>query len=261
MSALKLKRPIAFFDIEATGISPRADRIVELSIVRLMPDGSRDTHTFRINPEITIPEEVTNIHGISNEDVADCPTFPQVAQEIADLIEGCDLAGYNITRFDIPMLTEEFIRAGITIDPDKFAVVDVQRIFHQREPRDLTAAVRFYANEELEGAHGAEADTLATIKVLEGQFRMYDDLPDTVEALADYCSPRKPDWVDRNGRLKWLNGEVALNFGRKKGTLLRTIIEDDSNFVKWLLRSDFPSDTRDIVEKAQQGIWPKPPSR
>jgi DNA polymerase-3 subunit epsilon len=259
MSELKLDRPLAFFDIEATGISPRADRIIDLAIVTLNPDGTRDTHTFRVNPEMPIPEESTKIHGITDQDVENSPTFKEVAPEINSVLEGCDLGGYNIVRFDIPMLAEEFIRCGIKFDVDSRRLIDAQRIFHRREPRDLTAALSFYCGELHMGAHGAEADVLATIQVLEGQFAKYQDLPGEMDSLHDYCNPRDPSWVDRQGRLKWSGGKVALNFGKKKGQLLRRIVEEDPGFIKWMLRSDFPADTRQIVQDAMQGIWPEPP--
>jgi DNA polymerase III subunit epsilon len=256
MLNIKLDRPIAFFDIEATGISPRADRIVELCIIKLMPDKTKSTHTFRINPQIPIPSETTDIHGISDADVADCPTFPELAKEIADVLEGCDLGGFNIGRFDIPMLSEEFIRADVPFGVEGRRILDAQRIFHQKEPRDLSAALSFYCGELHLDAHGAEPDVIATIKVFQGQLDRYPDLPHDMDALDEFCNPRNPTWVDRTGRLRWTNGEVALNFGRKKGELLKDLVANDPGFIKWMLRSDFPADTREIVENGIQGIWP-----
>lgn len=260
MSELKLDKPLAFFDIEATGISPRADRIVDLAVIKLYADGKRETLTFRVNPGMPIPEEATRIHGITDQDVADCPSFKDIAEDVNNAFKECDLAGYNIVRFDIPMLVEEFMRAGIEFDVDSRRLIDVQRIFHRKEPRDLTAALSFYCGELHVDAHGAEADVIATIRVLDGQFERYEDLPGDMNALHDFCNPRDPLWVDRQGRLRWSNGEVALNFGKKKGQLLRKIVEEDPGFIKWMLRSDFPADTRQIVEDATRGIWPKPPS-
>ncbi len=256
MLNIKLDRPIAFFDIEATGISPRADRIVELCIVKITPNKQQSTHVFRINPQVPIPAETTAIHGISDADVADCPTFPELAREIADVLEGCDLGGYNIGRFDVPMLCEEFTRAGINFEVESRRTLDVQRIYHRKEPRDLSAALSFYCNELHLNAHGAEADVLATIRVFEGQLDRYSDLPDNMDELDDYCNPRDPAWVDRTGRLRWINGEAALNFGKKKGTTLRELVATDQGFIKWMLRSDFPADTREIVTDALNGNYP-----
>jgi DNA polymerase-3 subunit epsilon len=260
MRKLQLDRPIAFFDIESTGTSPRADRIVELCVIKLFPDGRKETYTWRINPQIPIPAEATNIHGISDTDVASAPTFAELADRIEEVFADSDLGGYNLIRFDVPMLVEEFARTGRKFDPDSRRILDAQRIFHQREPRDLSAAMRFYCDEELVGAHGAEADVDATIKVLEGQLVKYDDLPLDVDALDAYCNPRDPSWVDRQGRLMWQNGEVVLNFGRKKGMRLRDLAEQDKNFCQWILRSDFPQDTRVIVQNALDGKLPTPPS-
>ncbi len=256
---LQLDRPLACFDIEATGTSPRGDRIIELAVIRLFPDGHRDQHVFMVNPEIPIPEEAAKIHGIRDADVKDCPPFRDVAQDILQVLEGCDLAGYNLVRYDIPMLTEEFLRAGHKFDTSRCRVVDAQHIFFRKEPRDLTAALEFYCGESHTGAHGAVADVEATIKVLDAQIERYPDVPSTVEELAEFCSPRKPGWVDQAGRLIWREGKVILNFGRKKGTPLADIISEDPGFIDWMLRSDFPQDTRDIISKARQGKWPAPP--
>ena len=256
---MKLDRPLAFFDIESTGTSPGADRIVELAVVRLMPDGSRESRTWRLNPGIPIPAEVTAIHGITDADVADCPSFADAADDILKAFDDADLSGYNVLRFDIPMLTEEFFRAGIRFEWEHRRIIDVQRIYHRKEPRDLTAALAFYCNEMHLDAHGAVADVDATIRVLEAQCGRYTDLPSDMDGLDAYCNPRQPGWVDRTGRLKWQNGEVVLNFGKRKGTPLRQIVEGDTNFVNWMLRSDFPRDVKEILMDAMQGKWPVPP--
>ncbi len=259
MAKLKLERPLAFFDIESTGTSPRADRIVELAVIKLMPDHTTESHSFRVNPGIPIPAETTAIHGISDEDVRDCPSFAEVAPAVARVFENCDLAGYNVLRFDIPMLVEEFVRAGIKTDLALRPVVDAQRIYHRREPRDLAAALAFYCQEMHLNAHSAEADVWATIRVLQGQLRKYRDLPDDVRQLDQYCNPRDPRWVDRSGKLIWKDGAVALNFGKRKGERLRDLVENDMNFVKWILRSDFPRDMREIVVGMTEGRYPSPP--
>jgi DNA polymerase-3 subunit epsilon len=258
MEKWDLDRPLAFFDIEATGISPRTDRIIELAIIKLLPpDGERIQKVYRINPEMPIPPEATDIHGISDDDVKDCPTFDQLAKDILDMLEGCDLAGYNIIRFDIPMLTEEFMRAKIRFDASTRRIIDAQRIFHKKEPRDLAAALMYYCHEEHQDAHGALADTDATLRVLEGQLKMYDDLPHDMASLSEYCNPKDPSWVDQAGRLKWEGSEVVLNFSKKKGMSLRNLAQEDPGFLRWMIRSDFPMDTREIVKNALDGIFPE----
>jgi DNA polymerase-3 subunit epsilon len=252
----KIDRPIAFFDIEATGIYPRTDRIVELAIVRIMPDQSRQSFVSRINPCISIPAEATKIHGITDKDVAGCPKFMDIAPDVLRMLEGCDLAGYNILRYDIPMLLEEMLRVGASFDLLGRRIIDAQRIFHKKEPRDLTAAVAFYCGEMHLAAHGAEADTLATIRVVEGQYEKYTDLPMDMDELDKYCNPGDPSWVDRTGRLKWEGGEIVINFGKRKGERLKDIIEKDPSFVKWIMRSDFPRDMQFVIQNASEGKWP-----
>ena len=256
---LNLLRPLAIFDIEATGTSTQVDRIIDLAIVRLMPNGTRLTSEFRVNPEMPIPAEATRIHGIRDEDVRGSPTFRDCAPAIADALSNCDLGGFNVLRFDIPLLVEEFRRAGIDFDASDRQVVDAQRIFHKREPRDLTAALAFYCQEFHLNAHGAMSDAAATVQVLEAQLMRYTDLPTDVAALDAYCNPRDPDWVDREGRLKWIGSEIAVNFGQKKGTPLKSLLRDDPGFIKWILRSNFPRDVKAIIEDAQRGVWPARP--
>jgi DNA polymerase-3 subunit epsilon len=258
MLKIKLERPIVFFDIEATGISPRADRILELCMIRYCPMRGKENYTKRYNPDgMPIPAESTEIHGIRDEDVKDCPTFCDDAKNVLDFIEGCDLAGYNIMRFDIPMLAEEFKRANLPFTVTTRRVLDVQRIFHQKEPRDLAAALRFYCGDDHVGAHGAEADVEATIRVFEGQLEKYDDLPRSMEELDQFCNPQNPTWVDASGRLMWKNGEVVINFGKNRGKRLQDLVENDKGFINWLLKSDFPPDTREIVQNAMDGKYPK----
>ncbi len=259
MLKIKLDRPIAFFDIEATGISPRADRMVELCIRRIRPDRSEATLQYRINPQMPIPRDASAIHGITDDDVRECPVFPAIAQDVLDFLEGCDLGGFNILRYDIPMLTEEFLRAGKEFNIETRRILDVQRIFHRREPRDLSAALQFYCGDTHMDAHGAEADVLATIRVFQGQLDRYQDLPRSIDELDSYCNPQNPDWADRTGRLKWEDGQILINFGKNKGKSIRTLIEKDTGFINWLLKSDFPADTREIIINAQKGIWPSPP--
>ncbi len=254
MHKWNLERPLTVFDIEATGTNPRADRIIELSLIKLLPPkGEREIHTFLINPGITIPSEAIAIHGITNEKVAGAPTFKELAPKILQLLEGSDLAGYNVIRFDIPMLIEEFLRTGVAFDVSSRRVIDSQRIYHKREPRDLKAALAFYCNELFLDGHQAEADALATVRVLEGQLERYSDLPASMDELAKYCDLRDPSWVDRDGKLRWVDGEIAINFGKKKGEKVSTLARNDPGFLKWILRGDFASDTKAIVTKILEG--------
>jgi len=250
----QLDRPLAVFDIESTGINPRTDRIIELSIVKLLPPkGMQELRTFVVNPGIPIPPESTAIHGITEADVAGKPLFKDLAAEIYRFLEGCDLAGYNIIRFDVPMLIEEFLRASINFSMEGRRLVDAQRIYHKREPRDLKAALQHYCGELFLEGHRAEADALATVRVLEGQFNRYPDLPRTMNELDKYCDLRDPSWVDRDGKLRWVNGEIAINFGKKKGERVSELARVDPNFLKWILKSDFASDTKAIITKILEG--------
>ena len=258
---IHLDRPLAVFDIEATGANPRTDRILELAIVTLFPSGRREIRSWMFNPGRPIPIESIAIHGITDEMVADCPTFAERALSVSQAFEGCDLGGYNHTRFDIPILQEEFARVDMPFDVDGRRIFDAQRIFHRREPRDLTAAVKFYCDgEDLVDAHGAEADARATVRVLEGQFRKYPDLPRDPDELDRLINERDPFNVDRAGRLRWLDGEVTINFGKKKGERVRDLVENDKGFLKWILKADFPLDTREIVADILRGKWPTPPA-
>ena len=260
MLSLKIERPLAVFDIEATGTSPQVDRIIDICIIRLLPNRGRTTHNFRVNPGMPIPAESSQIHGIMDADVANCPIFKDLAPEIMACFVDADLCGYNLVRFDIPMLENEFLRAGITWDVSNSRVVDVQRIYHRKEPRDLSAALSFYANELHLDAHGAQPDVEATIRVLEGQFKRYNDLPTDIAGLDEYCNPRDPSWVDKTGKLRWVDGEVVLNFGKKRGVALKTILDTEPSFAKWMLRSDFPQDVKAILTDAVANKWPSPPS-
>lgn len=254
-------RPLAIIDIESTGTNPRQDRIIDLAIIKLMPDGSQEKHVFRCNPGIPIPPEAEVIHHISNADVIQSPLFPEIASQIFELLKDCDLGGFGIVRFDIPMLTEEFARAGLVFPADDCRVVDAQRIFHKQEPRDLTAALAFYCGEEHADAHGAEADALATIKVLDAQLKKYGNLPRTIDGLNAYCNTaRDPAWVDKTGKLKWINNEIVINFGvQHTGQKLRELAQNDAKFLKWILKSDFPGDTKKIVADALEGKFPDKP--
>jgi len=259
MFPIQLDRPLIVFDIEATGTSPRVDRIIELAAVRIEPDGSETPGYWLLNPGIPIPVETTAVHGITDEIVRSCPTFKEKSLEILAYFGEADLAGFNAGRFDIPMLAEEFARVGIIFDADRRRLLDAQRIFHAKEPRDLSAALAFYCGREHVDAHGAEADVRATLDVLLGQFRRYPDLPKDLDALDRLFNPIDPFNADRSGRLRWVNDELTVNFGKKKGAKVRDLVAEDPGFLKWIIKNDFPQDTRLICENALKGIYPQPP--
>ena len=256
---LKLEKPLAVFDVESTGINKRTDRIIELAIIKLCPDGKRETHEYLFNPERPIPTEATAIHGITNEDVKDCPKFSEKAREVAALLADCDLGGYNILGYDIPILQEEFTRAGLSFNVESRRIFDAQRVFHKKVPRDLTAALQFYCGELHVNAHGALGDVEATISVMEGELERYPDLPRDLDGLDAFCNTRDPSWLDRTGKFKWQDGEIVLNFGRYGGRKLKTLAAEEPNFLRWMLKADFPQDTREIVERAMRGQFPEPP--
>ena len=250
---LKLKRPIIFFDLETTGVDAAHDRIVEISMVKVEPDGSKQVKTRRINPEMPIPAEATAVHGISDEDVKDEPTFKQIAKSLAKFIEGCDFGGFNSNRFDLPMLVEEFMRAEVDVDFRKRKFVDVQNIFHKKEQRTLVAAYKFYCDKDLENAHSAEADTLATYEVLEAQIARYGDIGDTIEELAAFST--HGEVVDFAGRIA-LNdkGEEIFTFGKYKGRKVEDIFRDEPSYYSWMMQGDFPLYTKKVITEIRLRI-------
>ncbi|MDR1517746.1 MAG: 3'-5' exonuclease [Dysgonamonadaceae bacterium] len=246
---LNLKNPLVFFDLETTGINITQDRIVEISFLKIFPGGKEEIKSRRINPEMPIPQEATAIHGITDDDVKDCPTFKQIAKSLADQLEGCDLAGYNSSRFDVPMLAEEFLRAGVDFDMSRRKFVDVQIIFHKKEQRTLEAAYKFYCDKVLENAHSAEADTLATYEVLKSQLDRYPDLVNDVETLSkDYSSFNNN--VDFAGRVV-LNdkGVEVFNFGKHKGKSVVEIFKNEPSYYAWIMDGDFPLNTKQVLTR------------
>lgn len=240
---LKLKRPIIFFDLETTGVDTATDRIVEISMVKVGVDGTKTVKTRRINPEMHIPEVATAVHGITDEDVKNEPTFRQIAKSLAVFIEGCDFGGFNSNRFDLPMLVEEFMRAGVEVDFSRRKFVDVQTIFHRKEQRTLVAAYKFYCDKDLENAHSAEADTMATYEVLEAQIERYGDIGNTIDELAEFSS--NGPIVDFAGRLS-LNdkGEEIFTFGKYKGRKVEEVFKSDPSYYSWIMNGDFPLYTK-----------------
>ena len=243
---LKLKRPIVFLDLETTGVDPAKDRIVEISLVKVQPDGSKEVKTRRINPGMPIPPESTAIHGIADDDVKDEPRFEQIAKSLAAYMEGCDLAGYNSNRFDIPVLAEEFLRAGVDVDLKKRRFIDVQNIFHKMEQRTLVAAYRFYCDRELEGAHSAEADTLATYEVLKAQLDRYPELENDVEFLAKFTEQNR--CADYAGRILYdKDGEEVIGFGKYRGRPVAEVFREEPGYYSWMMNGDFPMYTKKVI--------------
>ena len=253
MTNLSLARPLAFFDLETTGTDPSRDKIVEIAVVRVDPGGGREIRTRRINPERPIPPDATAIHGIRDEDVKDEPTFRQVARGLLDLLADADLAGFNVHRFDVPLLDREFRDCGMDLALSGRRVVDAMTIFHRKEPRDLSAAVRFFLGREHAGAHGAEADVLASLDVLEAQLARYPDLPRSVEALNAWAYPVPAGAVDRTGKFVLREGEIVFAFGKQRGKALREVARAQRDYLEWILKQDFPDDARQIVAKALRG--------
>lgn len=251
---LEIKKPIIFFDIEATGLDISQDRIVEIAMIKLYPDGQQEEKVIRVNPEITIPDEVIAIHGISNEDVANAPRFEDVANEIETFIGDADLAGYNSNKFDVPILAEELLRAGSQFDLMGRKFIDVQNIFHKMEQRTLAAAYQFYCQKELTNAHNASADTKATMEVLLAQLDRYNDLEKNVSFLANF-SATKGDIIDFAGRLALNeNGEAIYNFGKHKGKTLEKVNQEEPGYYGWMLNANFPLTTKAVLRKEMDKI-------
>lgn len=246
---LNISKPIVFFDLETTGVDVATDRIVEICLIRLEPNGNKQSMTLRLNPERHIPAEASAVHGIYDADVKDCPAFRDKAEELKKIFEGCDLAGFNSNRFDIPLLAEEFIRSGVNIDLNSPRRVDVQNIYHKLERRTLVAAYKFYCNKDLENAHSALADTEATLEVLEAQLDHYpEELKNDIEFLADYSS--RDNFVDFAGRFAYNEkGEEVVNFGKHKGRLLKDVLRVEPTYYNWMMQSDFTMNTKQVLTR------------
>lgn len=264
---LHLKRPLAFFDLETTGTNPTHDRIVEISIIKVFPDGTHEIKTRRLNPTIPIPAEATMIHGISNEDVANEYTFKQVAKSLVDYLKGCDLAGFNILKFDLPLLVEEFLRAEVPFDPEEVNIVDAQRIFFMMEQRTLTAAFKFYVGQEISTlgtAHSAETDTMATVMVLNEQVKAYEG-QDVFSTLGENRGKFVNDvdklhaltnerLIDFAGRMRYNNNGVPVfNFGKYKDQPVADVLKREPNYYDWIMNGDFPLDTKNKLTRLKLG--------
>ncbi|MFD2697589.1 exonuclease domain-containing protein [Mesonia sediminis] len=243
---LRLTKPICFFDLETTGTQIAKDRIVEIAVLKVYPNSNKESICWRVNPEMPIPAEVTKIHGISDEDVVNEPTFKERAKALYEMIRGCDLGGYNSNRFDIPLLAEEFLRAGVDFDIKNSLAIDVQTIFHKKEKRTLEAAYKFYCNKELIDAHSAEADTLATFEVLESQLERYPDLENNTEWLANFSAHKK--FVDFAGFIAYnKKQEEVFAFGKHKGKKVEEVFEKEPGYYGWIQNADFPLYTKKIL--------------
>jgi DNA polymerase-3 subunit epsilon len=242
MPSLQLKRPLAVIDLETTGTNVATDRIIEIAIVKVFPDKTTQTKVKRIHPGMPIPAVTTAIHGITDEDIKDCPTFKQCANELRQYLDNCDLAGYNSNRFDIPLLVEEFLRSGLEFDVKDRKFIDVQKIFHLMEKRTLSAAYKFYCDKDLTNAHSAEADALATYEILEAQLARYEQLQAEVAPLADFT--KEDDYVDFARRMVMQNGVEVFNFGKYKGRPVRDVLKIEPQYYDWMMKADFPLNTK-----------------
>src|SRR5690554_1164704 len=245
---LNLKKPICFFDLETTGVNVATDRIVEIAILKVFPNGNKESHAWRVNPEMPIPPESSAIHGITDEMVANEPTFKELAPKVYALIKDSDLGGFNSNRFDIPLLVEELLRAEVDFDMKKALSIDVQTIFHKMEKRTLEAAYKFYCDKDLVDAHSAEADTYATYEVLKAQLDKYPELENDMASLADFSSHK--DHVDFAGFISYNeDGREIFSFGKYKGKLVDEILENDPGYFGWVLNADFPLYTKKVLTR------------
>lgn len=246
---LNLKRPIIFFDLETTGLDIAKDRIVELCYIRVEPNGNEEARSMRINPEMHIPEVASSVHGITDDDVKDCPTFADVAPQLTATFEGCDLAGFNSNRFDLPLLAEEFMKASVNIDLSHVQAIDVQNIYHKLEKRTLAAAYKFYCGRDLENAHSALADTQATYEVLQAQLDHYpNDLQNDVDFLAEFSRMNRN--IDFAGRFVYdESGKELINFGKYKGKAIKDVLSRDPGYYSWIMQGDFTLNTKQVLTK------------
>ena len=253
MRHLVLHAPLACFDLETTGTDPARDKIVEIAIARVEPEGGRRTYARRVNPGRPIPPEATAVHGIGDADVRDAPSFRQIAGEVLEMLSGADLAGFNVRRFDVPLLERELREAGCDLALKGRRVLDAMAIFHRKEPRDLSAAVRFFLGRDHDGAHGSAADAEAALDVLDAQLARYDDLPREVPGLDAWLNPVPPGAVDRTGKFVVRDGQVVFAFGKLRGRALREVARVERDYLLWILKQDFPEDARALVERALRG--------
>lgn len=247
---LKLHKPLCIFDLETTGINVAKDKIVEICVLKVNPDGSKESKTWLVNPGIPIPKEASDVHGITDEDVKNSPSFREIAPKIMEMISGNDLGGFNSNRFDVPLLAEEFLRAELDFDLSKIRLVDAQTIYHKKEPRNLSAAYKFYCGKNLENAHSAEADVMATFEVLDAQVGLYDDVPNEVAELSAFSYHNK--FADLAGFIGYNNNQQEIfTFGKYKGQVVKEVFTKDIGYFGWIQNADFPLYTKKILTAIQ----------
>ena len=241
---LNLNKPLAFFDLETTGINTVTDKIIEIAVLKIKPDGSKEWFEQRLNPGIPIPKASSDIHGIFDEDVKDCPSFSDIANKLSLFLEKCDMGGFNSNRFDLPLLMQEFASSKVEFNIDKRNLIDVQRIFHKMEQRNLSAALKFYCKKELINSHSARADTQATFDVFLAQLERYkDEMPRTMEQVHNFCNDN--GFYDLSGRMvKDKEAQIRFNFGKHKGLLVTEVLQKEPQYYSWIMKSDFPIDTK-----------------
>ena len=253
--SIELKNPLVFFDLESTGLNVLQDRIIQIGMIKINPDQTREVLEYFVNPEIQVRKEILSLTGIEQEDLDKAKTFRELAQEIKNFCIHCDFAGYNLKRFDIPLLLEEFKRNKVFFDlGSTVGIVDVQTIFHKNEPRDLSAAYKFYCKKEMKNAHSALADTQATLDIFFAQLEHYSNLPKNIIGLAKFCTDER--FVDRQGRLHWADNEAVIGFGKHKGVTLRKLVNESAGYLTWMINNDFPEDTKEILKMALNGVFP-----
>lgn len=253
MININLNKPIVFLDLETTGLNTSTDRIVDITLIKIYPDGHEESKTRLINPEMHIPAESTEVHGITDEKVKDEPTFKQIAKSFNEFLDNCDLCGFNIKGFDLPLLINEFGRAGIQFLKTSRRIIDTQVIFHKYNPRNLEAAYQKYCNKDLENCHSSDADARASMEILISQLEVHPDLPGDIDGLHEFCCfPEESNWVDSDGKFIWdSNGEILCNFGKKyKGHYLKNIVNEDPGYLGWILDKDFSNEVKQIVTQA-----------
>lgn len=258
---MKLSKPLVILDLETTGIWIEKDKIIEIAMIKVFPDGTRTTYSSYVNPGMPIPPEVTEVTGIKDADVKDAPKFRDISSEVFRFLEEADLGGFNVERFDLPLLERELTECGIKFEWSKRSIYDAQKVYHLHNKRDLTAAYEFYCGKELKDAHSALADTQATLDVLIAQVAKHGNGNDSVEALKEFDYRKRTEFFDSDRKLRWWNGELYMMFGKyARKASLQDIAKTDRPYLEWILKQDFREDVKDVIEQALEGKFPQPPA-